>query len=164
MYKILTYKNTKNGFTIVEIMIVLAIAGLILLLLIEAIPALERSSRNNLRNEDVANMLLAISHYELNNSGNYPNPCGAVSQLPCNDSNSNPQGPFTYTNLNYYDDQDINGASDVVIKSCSIEIPCSTMGLIPGPEDTEVVNFYNYALCDPNSIGNATSLGRAIIA
>jgi len=66
-----------RGFTITEMMIVLAMAGLILLIIFEAIPALERSSRNNQRRQDVQTMLAAVSHYELNDSGNFPQPCGS---------------------------------------------------------------------------------------
>lgn len=68
-----------RGFTITEMMIVLAIAGLILLIIFEAIPALQRSSRNNQRRQDVQTMLAAVSHYELNDSGNFPQPCGTGS-------------------------------------------------------------------------------------
>jgi prepilin-type N-terminal cleavage/methylation domain-containing protein len=44
----------KQGFTIIEIMIVLAIAGLILLIVFLAIPALERSTRNTERKHDAS--------------------------------------------------------------------------------------------------------------
>jgi type II secretory pathway pseudopilin PulG len=60
-------------------MIVLAIAGMILLIIFEAIPALQRSSRNNQRRQDIQTMLAAVSHYELNDSGNFPQPCGQGS-------------------------------------------------------------------------------------
>jgi prepilin-type N-terminal cleavage/methylation domain-containing protein len=62
----------QRGFTIIETLIVLAIAGLILLIVFEAVPALERSGRNNQRRQDVQAILAAVSHYELNNSGNLP--------------------------------------------------------------------------------------------
>lgn len=42
----------KQGFTIIEVMIVLAIAGLILLIVFLAIPSLERSARNTQRKHD----------------------------------------------------------------------------------------------------------------
>jgi len=65
-------KNTSAGFTIVETIIVIAIAGVILLVVFEALPALLVNSRNNQRRQDVSNILQATSHYELNNSGNFP--------------------------------------------------------------------------------------------
>src|ERR1700752_5066300 len=60
------------GFTIIEVMIVLAIAGLLLMIVFMAVPALERNSRNNQRKQDVTIILSALSHYELNNSGDLP--------------------------------------------------------------------------------------------
>lgn len=77
-----------RGFTITEMMIVLAIAGMILLIIFEAIPALQRSSRNNQRRQDVQTMLAAVSHYELNDSGNFPLSCGSGAVGPINFSNA----------------------------------------------------------------------------
>jgi prepilin-type N-terminal cleavage/methylation domain-containing protein len=42
----------KQGFTIIEVMIVLAIAGLILMIVFLAVPALERTARNTQRKHD----------------------------------------------------------------------------------------------------------------
>lgn len=46
-------KKRNEGFTIIEVMIVLAIAGLILLIVFLAVPALQRSSRNTQRKTDI---------------------------------------------------------------------------------------------------------------
>ena len=46
-------KNNDKGFTIIEVMIVLAIAALILLIVFLAVPALQRNSRNTNRKSDV---------------------------------------------------------------------------------------------------------------
>lgn len=73
-----------RGFTIIEIMFVLAIGGLILLLVFQALPALQRNSRNNQRKQDVAALLAIISHYELNNSGNLPPTCDGGTTPKCN--------------------------------------------------------------------------------
>ena len=62
----------KEGFTIIEVMIVLAIAGLILLIVFLAVPALQRNSRNTQRKNDVQAALGAISEYESNNAGTVP--------------------------------------------------------------------------------------------
>ncbi|HVS79130.1 MAG TPA: type II secretion system protein [Candidatus Saccharimonadales bacterium] len=56
------YKNKRQqGFTIIEVMIVLAIAAVILLIVLLAVPALERSSRNTQRNNDAAQLASAIN-------------------------------------------------------------------------------------------------------
>lgn len=53
--KINKNKNlTKKGFTIIEVVLVLAIAGLIFLMVFLALPALQRSQRDTQRKQDVA--------------------------------------------------------------------------------------------------------------
>ena len=47
------HKDNK-GFTIIEVLIVLAIAGLIMLIVFLAVPALQRNSRNTQRNNDAS--------------------------------------------------------------------------------------------------------------
>src|ERR1700679_1776700 len=69
----------QRGFTIAETMIVLAAAGVILLIVLEAVPALERSGQNNQRRQDVQQILAAVSHYELNNGGNMPSSAAPLS-------------------------------------------------------------------------------------
>ncbi len=48
------------GFTIIEVLIVLVIAGLIILLVFFAIPALQRSARNTARKHDASLLVAAI--------------------------------------------------------------------------------------------------------
>lgn len=64
-------KNTKSqkGFTIIEVLIVLAIAGLILLIVFLAVPALQRNSRNTQRKDDVSRVLGAAQEVINNNNG-----------------------------------------------------------------------------------------------
>lgn len=62
----------QQGFTIVEVLIVLAIAGLILMIVFLAVPSLQRNSRNNRRRADVSNYLSAVNEYVNNNNGALP--------------------------------------------------------------------------------------------
>lgn len=64
--------NRQSGFTIVEVMIVMAIAGLILLIVFLAVPALQRNSRNTQRKNDVSALLAGINEYVVNNNGAMP--------------------------------------------------------------------------------------------
>jgi prepilin-type N-terminal cleavage/methylation domain-containing protein len=67
------YKKLENkGFTIIEVMIVLAIAGLILLIVFLAVPALERSARNTQRKNDVSNILAGYNTATSNNNSTPP--------------------------------------------------------------------------------------------
>lgn len=66
-------KNRKQeGFTIIEVMIVLAIAGLIILIVLLAVPALQRNGRNTAIKNDAGAVLGAISDFSSNNEGASP--------------------------------------------------------------------------------------------
>ena len=67
----MTTKN-KKGFTIIEVVLVLAIAGLIFLMVFIALPALQRSQRNTQRENDLSRFLTAANDYQTNNSGKTP--------------------------------------------------------------------------------------------
>ena len=54
-------KKNQAGFTIIEVMIVLAIAGVIMVALFLAVPALQRNSRNNQRSADAALIAAAVN-------------------------------------------------------------------------------------------------------
>lgn len=65
-------KNKSEGFTIIEVMIVLAIAGLIILIVLLAVPALQRNSRNTAIKNDASAVTAAISEFGSNNEGKIP--------------------------------------------------------------------------------------------
>jgi prepilin-type N-terminal cleavage/methylation domain-containing protein len=65
-------KKKSEGFTIIEVLIVLAIAGLILLIVFLAVPALQRNSRNTSIKNDAQNVLGGVSEYFGANSGSVP--------------------------------------------------------------------------------------------
>lgn len=69
-------KKKQEGFTIIEVLIVLAIAGLIMLIVFLAVPALQRNSRNTQRKNDAAGTLGAVAEYVGNNNGALPTAVG----------------------------------------------------------------------------------------
>lgn len=58
----------KRGFTIIEVVLVLAIAGLIFLMVFIALPALQRSQRNTRRREDISRISTAVTQYLASNN------------------------------------------------------------------------------------------------
>jgi len=74
-------KRKESGFTIIEVLIVLAIAGLIMLVVFLAVPALQRNSRNTQRKGDVSSLLGAVSEYVNNNGGALPTADTQVESL-----------------------------------------------------------------------------------
>ena len=61
--------NDKKGFTIIEVVLVLAIAGLIFLMVFVALPALQRSQRDTARRNDLARVDTSLVQYQTNNQG-----------------------------------------------------------------------------------------------
>lgn len=65
-------KKTTKGFTIIEVVLVLAIAGLIFLMVFVALPALQKGQRDTARKNDVSIVSTAVSNYVSANRGSYP--------------------------------------------------------------------------------------------
>jgi prepilin-type N-terminal cleavage/methylation domain-containing protein len=139
-----TRGTSQQGFTIVEVLIVLAIAGLILLLVFQAIPTLNRSSTNGQRKQGVAAVLRAVSRYELNNSGNMPVTCSGGACLGVGTFLENEK-------LIYYDG---TGGTNISLTVGSQLAPVSHAAIT----NTDTVAVYNYQRCDPTVIGAGTAV------
>lgn len=68
--------ETRKGFTIIEVVLVLAIAGLIFLMVFIALPALQRSQRDTQRSNDIQRLMATINNYKSNNRGALPSGSG----------------------------------------------------------------------------------------
>lgn len=126
-------KRKQEGFTIIEVMIVLAIAGLIILIVLLAVPALQRNSRNTQRKNDVSSVVGAIQEYSNNHNGQLPT---KYSDFSAN------------TKLGFY-----TGASDV--KFTVNATPFSTDPTTDA--DKAIVNAYTYAKCKSDGSGLDTT-------
>jgi prepilin-type N-terminal cleavage/methylation domain-containing protein len=102
--------NTKrqSGFTIIEVLIVLAIAGLILLIVFLAVPALQRNSRNTQAKEAAAALLATVNEYITNNAGAMPTGAAIAADGTISitgggaTANGKTQGGFTATPSNTF--------------------------------------------------------------
>lgn len=65
-------KEKAKGFTIIEVVLVLAIAGLIFLIVFLALPALQRNQRDTQRRSDVGRAIAAIQSAQSNYNGVNP--------------------------------------------------------------------------------------------
>lgn len=65
-------QHKEKGFTIIEVVLVLAIAGLIFLMVFIALPALQRNQRDTARKADVSIVAGAVTSYTSNNRGLFP--------------------------------------------------------------------------------------------
>lgn len=73
-------QKQEKGFTIIEVLIVLAIAGLILLIVFLAVPALQRNSRNTQRAND-ASQIGGIVNECLSNRNGMTASCDTTAEL-----------------------------------------------------------------------------------
>ena len=64
--------ESKKGFTVIEVVLVLAIAGLIFVMVFVALPALQRSARDNARRDDMMKFVSEVKRYQTNNRGALP--------------------------------------------------------------------------------------------
>lgn len=64
--------KVKKGFTIIEVVLVLAIAGLIFLMVFVAFPALQRSQKDTQRQNDISRLSTQINNFKTNNTGGIP--------------------------------------------------------------------------------------------
>lgn len=96
-------KRKSEGFTIIETLIVLAIVGVIMVIVFLAVPALNRSSRNNALSTDVNNLLSGISEYSNNNGGRLP-------------SSFNPDAFTAGSGTVTLDDNAITGENELTVK------------------------------------------------
>lgn len=143
------YKQKREqGFTIIEVLIVLAIAGLIMLVVFLAIPALQRNSRNNQRTTDVANILGAVGEYVSNNNGQLPDTDAIGAKGTDNtvvviggDGDNQVE-----VNLGYYE------ASKILLKSTVEDV------------DQETVRIVTAATCDGTGASKTGAPSRGYVA
>lgn len=128
--------NTR-GFTIIEVVLVLAIAALIMLMVFIAFPALQRSQRDTARKQDQSAIASAISSYESNNGGALPST-----------TNTTFQTTFVQPYLSKLDR----------ISSVTVASSWPSAGQMPTPDQALVVEGY-----DCSGSPSATSKTAAVI-
>lgn len=67
----------EKGFTLIEIVLVLAIAGLLLVIVFLAVSGAQKSRRDSQRKNDVSRIAAQLESYASNSSGLYPGMAGA---------------------------------------------------------------------------------------
>lgn len=95
-----------KGFTIIEVVLVLAIAGLIFLMVFIALPALQSSQRDTARRSDVSIVSSAISTYTSNNRGAFPGQDALRNYVDGLSDNSNVNEIVVRPNNNDFEPQD----------------------------------------------------------
>jgi prepilin-type N-terminal cleavage/methylation domain-containing protein len=140
-----TIRKRKEGFTIIEVMIVLAIAGLILLIVFLAVPALQRSARNTQRKNDVSSLLSALSEYTDNNNGTLPATCAGAACFGAATWGSNAK-------LGFYATANVNFTNEAAAAA-----PAAVTNI-------NNVNIYNYSVCNGEVASASAATPRSVIA
>lgn len=78
----------QRGFTIIEVVLVLAIAALIFLMVFIALPALQRNQRDIARKEELQKVIGAVSTYQGNNRASSPDNAGDLASYLDSDSSA----------------------------------------------------------------------------
>lgn len=134
-----------DGFTIIEVLIVLAIAGLIMVIVFLAVPSLQRSQRNNARKNDAARIGTAADDFVSNNNGTPPIAKNAQEIL--NDAGKMGEYDLSGTTS--------TGTSAVTAKQLAIA-SYSSSTTITSPTDNEII-IYTGAQCDTTQGGYVAS-------
>jgi prepilin-type N-terminal cleavage/methylation domain-containing protein len=133
-------KKNQKGFTIIEVLIVLAIAGLIMLIVFLAIPALQRNARNTRRRSDASHMAGLMSEYVANHNGSLPTAGFGTSP-----------NQLDLTNENF---------SIMTKPSGALQ---SSSWAAPGTPATDVMYIYSGVSCNNNAPGNGSSRAFAVV-
>lgn len=102
----------EKGFTLIEIVLVLAIAGLLLVIVFLAVSGAQKSRRDNQRKNDLARIAAQVEAYASNTAGVYPATAAAFStQLLGTYALTNAKDPLAGSVYKYDGAQTPNGTN-----------------------------------------------------
>ena len=134
--------KSNKGFTIIEVVLVLAIAGLIFLMVFIALPALQRNQRDQARKGDVSLVATAVTNYTSNNRGKFPETSALRNSLGAPEGSENGSTEFAELSTN------IN----------SVAVHNSTTGAVEGTVEDGAIMVYKGRKCGTVSANGSFSL------
>lgn len=142
-------RKRQEGFSIIEVLIVLAIAGLLMAVIFIAVPQLQRNARDNTRQSVAQRLKSEMETYSGNNQGKYPldtTACGAAS-------NSGRWCDFynRYVSGGKIDVKDPSTGADVVAAAPAGEFRIGNIG-IALPDRAGEISIVRGAKCDGESV------------
>ena len=87
-----TKESKRTGFTIIEVVLVLAIAGLIFVMVFLAYPGMRRAYRDQRRRDDYGTFATSVSLYAANNNGLMPSSASDLNGEMLNSDGTDPYG------------------------------------------------------------------------
>ncbi len=120
----------QKGFTIIEVVLVLAIAALIFLMVFIALPALQRNQRDQARRTVMGKVASAVTTYQSNRRG---------------------QQPTTGAQLAPYADGTVSGSDGLLENSSyTLKVNAYAAGNTQGAAAKDTIQVYTGAKCDAN--------------
>lgn len=148
-------QSEERGFTIIEVLIVLAIAGLILLIVFLAVPALQRNSRNTQRRSDVSALLSGVSEFSNDNQGTTPAAATYATKVVTYTNTGAGASSVSTAKLGYY-----TAAPTVIVTSVA-----GGAGAIPGTAPaSNAVDIIVGAVCNGNTPTTTNATSRSVVA
>ncbi len=126
--------TNSKGFTIIEVVLVLAIAGLIFLVVFLALPALQRGQRDTQRKNDAGRLVSQITAFSSNNQGALPTDWSATGSFYT-----------SYLKSGGQKFQDPSTGTDYTIVSAT-GVPASATNI---PDETGEMAVFVNTKCDP---------------
>ena len=141
MFEIDNIRKKEGGFTIVEVMIVLAIAGLVLAIVFIAVPNLQRNARNNARRADLALLRAQVDTWTSNNNGKLPetnaNLLSIVGSTGWSHYNGNDPEPISTTSADNVVQTGIGEYRVHMFTDNAAAIPATTL-VLPGRQEIHI--------------------------
>ena len=168
-------RDSKRGFTVIEVALVLAIAGLIFLMVFIALPGLRASQRDAERREDVSMLLETVKKYQTNNRGALPglsDGIDATHQLVVNSSDSGADTTWKGFYQKYLGDKfvDPNGENyKLAVIQCGAEAGSACVDKAQYKDDIFFPNDYKMlvvtqATCSgPDTVGTSNPRKLAVV-
>lgn len=127
-------KGKAKGFTIIEVLIVLAIAGLILTIVFIAVPQLQRNTRDSKRQSIASRLSTELQNFASNNQGTFPF-AAATNANPGFDCKN---GTAASLNCRGWYNRYINGTPpvDIIDPSTGTQVEIFNTTLAPTPPAT----------------------------
>ena len=157
--------NNSEGFTIIEVMIVLAVAALILLIVLLAVPALQRNSRNTALKNDASTVAGGISTFESDNEGTVPTLVTTTynsTNIPGDTQGA--AGTAYITNGTNSENVSLQGSTTVVYDATVGDVPTATSKINGTTITTGTIYVINGSTCNGGGAVSATGASSRTFA
>lgn len=122
--KLRSLSANKKGFTLIEVVIVLAIAGLIFVVVFLAVQGAQRGRRDSERQAAAGRLIAAVDQYSSNNNGALPANCAAFTTYyndqggtyPCTNVATSPDATNS-GRMEYGPDRECSGTNTFATKT-----------------------------------------------